>query len=213
MSEDHDGKLIVSGNTFPYKKDLKYLGFKWNGTYKSWENPINSVRVRDQVRQTIGSALTDAYDEEVDAPPLTRISYKSEHKPIGQRQQPEQKRSRPVLAPIERPERNEGGVKVHLVDDEPQRQTPVAHQRRADPVSRHPVAHQRRAVEATTGHQRLPSGYQRQAPMRQMQSEQGYPMMRQYEPEQQYAQHHFEELSDHRTCIELEVYYPSDEEY
>ena len=31
------GKMIVVGNTYPLKDDLKQLGFYWNGLQKKWE--------------------------------------------------------------------------------------------------------------------------------------------------------------------------------
>ena len=53
------GKMIVAGNTFPLRDDLKQLGFAWNGLMKKWvmeENP-NLLSI-DEVASELGKKAT-----------------------------------------------------------------------------------------------------------------------------------------------------------
>lgn len=54
-AQEIDGSIIVRGNTYPYKDELKRLGFRWKSQEKCWRHPSSSHMLKAQVSRLLGS--------------------------------------------------------------------------------------------------------------------------------------------------------------
>ena len=190
--DEEGGGLVVSGQTFPYKEDLKRLGFRWRYAEKCWKHPAASERLKMQVSRILGRPI----HSHVPSEPSHINFHSSAHGGDG-----DSYYANDMTGNL---------VNVHFVDDDPPQtfERPHVQPSRTRPHRDH-VLHQPRQEHVIQQHAYPPIHNRAQQPP---------PPMQRYRDDyrhddDRFHRPRFEELYvDQRPAVHLEVFCPSDDD-
>jgi len=191
--DEEGGGLVVSGQTFPYKEDLKRLGFRWRYAEKCWKHPAASERLKMQVSRILGRPI----HSHVPSEPSHINFHSSAHGGDG-----DSYYANDMTGNL---------VNVHFVDDDPPQtfERPHVQPSRTRPLRHDHVLHQPRQEHVIQQHAYPPIHNRAQQPP---------PPMQRYRDDyrhddDRFHRPRFEELYvDQRPAVHLEVFCPSDDD-